>query len=153
MYVIIRQGKVCRIQGELSSENTFCLRDCSRVPAELSGKIRFSANNPHLNFYYVSKEVPSLTSICCVFTTPPFREAVGLELSITHQTLERHCGEMTGPFSRQGVYRCLLGPSCKSPTLRSTATYRDSGGRSCFSHSVAIVAGRVPPAPKDTSTS
>lgn len=63
LYTIIRLRKVCKIQGELSLENTFCLRDCCNVLAELSEKIWFSTNNSLLNV--VSLHLFSL----CLYTS------------------------------------------------------------------------------------
>lgn len=79
LYTLIRQRKVYKIRGELSSENTVCSRGCSNASVELSEKMRLSAGKSHLNFYFISKGPPAFTSVCCcVFTMPPFREAVGL---------------------------------------------------------------------------
>lgn len=78
LYMLIRQRKVYKIRGGLSSENTFCARGCSNASVELSEKMRPSAGKSHLNFYFISKGPPALISVCCcVFTMPPFREAVG----------------------------------------------------------------------------
>lgn len=63
---------MCKTQGELSSENTFCLQDCSNVSVEVSAKIRFSAGKSHLNFYFISKDFPGFNFylLLCLYNTP-----------------------------------------------------------------------------------
>lgn len=136
---------MCKIQGELSSQNTFCLQDCSNISVEVSAKIRFSARKSHLNFYFISKEFPCFNFICCcVFITPPFREAGSLALS-THQTWERHRGEMTGHFGRPRVY--IVGWDVRGTAQPFSNCLRGPGSRSCSAHSIAVVGGMVPAPP------
>lgn len=137
LYTIIRLRKVCKIQGELSLENTFCLRDCCNVLAELSEKICFSTITVSWIGTLFLKISPALAPIRCVFT-PLFTEAVGLPLS-THQTLERYCRETLQCFSTWWVYTTLLGHLCKTSALPSIATYRDPENRSSSIHSVGVM--------------
>lgn len=157
MYVIIRQRKECKIQGELSSENTFRLQDCSNVSVEVSTKIRVSQGRVTWISTSSPKSSPALPPICCnVFTTPPLREAGGLALP-PHQTRKRHRGEMTGHSGRPRDY--IVSWDVPGTAQPFSNYLRGPGNRSFSVHSIAVVGGTVPahpsppPPPKDLPTS
>lgn len=142
LYTIIRLRKVCKIQGELSLENTFCLRDCCNVLAELSEKIWFSTSNSLLNLYFISKDLPCSSShSLCLYTS--FHRGSWSAIIYSSDTGKVLWGDAMAFQHTMSLYN--FARTLVQDLSPSIATYRDPENRSSSIHSVGIMGLMVLP--------